>query len=150
MQYLAQMAVKTSSLGRGDFPVGRNVRELRKRAKLTQEDLAEMAGLSRATIAGIELGRWSSVEYSTIAALARALKVNEGHLMAMDPPDNALLQAFLKSPWSASLRPSQQELEWLNTIPPNFFGSDVAIDHEAYAELLLLRRHTWSRRKPAQ
>ena len=50
-----------------------NVRELREQAFLTQEELAQLAGVHRLTILKAEQGRRPS--FRTIRKLAKALKV---------------------------------------------------------------------------
>lgn len=55
---------------------GRRVRELRDGASLSQEGLAEEAGLNRATIIEIEKGRAANPRPSTRRKLARALEVD--------------------------------------------------------------------------
>lgn len=53
---------------------GRRVRELRERAGLSQENLADQAGLHRTYIGGIERGE-RNVGLLNLCRLARALKV---------------------------------------------------------------------------
>jgi transcriptional regulator with XRE-family HTH domain len=54
--------------------------EERKRSRLTQHELAKVSGVSRPTIAAVELG-YRGARTSTIAKLARALKVKPGDLI---------------------------------------------------------------------
>jgi putative transcriptional regulator len=54
-----------------------NVRELRKRADVTQEELAVMVGVSRQTIISIERGRY-------VPSLALALKIARYFECSMD------------------------------------------------------------------
>lgn len=54
--------------------LARNLRALRKRARLTQQQLADLAGLDRATISQIENGR-ESPRTSTVVGLAQVLGV---------------------------------------------------------------------------
>lgn len=51
------------------------IRDLRIKAKLSQEELAEKSGLSRTTISNIESGKTESMSTKTIAAIAEALDV---------------------------------------------------------------------------
>ena len=60
---------------------GKNVRALRKRQKLTQEQLAERAGLHRNYISQVERGR-QSVTLTVIDRLARALGVKPAKLLS--------------------------------------------------------------------
>jgi DNA-binding XRE family transcriptional regulator len=62
------------------------LRYVRERAALTQAELAEMAGVSRATVIAIEAGTTDPVP-RTIRALARALKVQPSDLMEPEPRD---------------------------------------------------------------
>jgi transcriptional regulator with XRE-family HTH domain len=50
------------------------LKEHRERRKLTQEELAKLSGVSRPTIAALELG-YRQAYSSTTAKLAKALKV---------------------------------------------------------------------------
>lgn len=51
-----------------------NVKSLREEKKLSQEELAKMAGISRTTLSKIESGEDVSVTSNTLLALAKALK----------------------------------------------------------------------------
>jgi len=59
---------------------GKRVRELRKKRKLSQERLAEEAGLDRSFMSGIERGVENPTLY-TIQAIADGLGVSVGQLM---------------------------------------------------------------------
>lgn len=58
---------------------GKNVRRLRVERDLTQEALAEGAGISQVQIARIESGKINT-SISTVVAIASALGVGEGEL----------------------------------------------------------------------
>jgi len=58
---------------------GARVRELRKQAKLSQEELADEAELDRSYIGGVERGQ-RNVSLVNIHKIARALKVKPGAL----------------------------------------------------------------------
>ena len=58
--------------------MGEKIRELRKKAKLSQDELAEMSGVSRVTINNIETGRIGAVMTTTLQAIAEALGVPVG------------------------------------------------------------------------
>lgn len=58
---------------------GRNVRKIRLEKDLTQEELAEGAGISQVQIARIESGKINT-SISTVVAIAKALGVGEGEL----------------------------------------------------------------------
>lgn len=53
-----------------------NLKEYRKRRRLSQEELAEMAGVSRYTIIRIESGEPVEIRVATLEALAKALNVS--------------------------------------------------------------------------
>ena len=57
------------------------VRELREAKGWTQETLAERAGVRRATVNAIEMGRTKGVDFATLEALAKALGVDAGYLI---------------------------------------------------------------------
>jgi transcriptional regulator with XRE-family HTH domain len=56
--------------------IGRNLKELRERARLTQRELADRAKVSLSIIFQIEQGARTDPRISTIAALADALGVD--------------------------------------------------------------------------
>jgi transcriptional regulator with XRE-family HTH domain len=53
--------------------IGSTIRDARKQRKLTQQQLGELLGMSRATISGIETGRIAEVGIRKMAALCRML-----------------------------------------------------------------------------
>lgn len=53
--------------------MGSKLKEAREAAKMTQEELAEKSGVSRATISGLENGNERPTMSTTLLALARAL-----------------------------------------------------------------------------
>jgi transcriptional regulator with XRE-family HTH domain len=61
---------------------GETLRQLRLRARLTQESLAERAGLSVRTISGLENGRIDQPRDSSVRCLAEALQLDEGERRA--------------------------------------------------------------------
>ena len=54
------------------------------RADMTQAELAEKAGVSRATINRIEQGHAESVTFETVNRIAKALKVDADVLVTFD------------------------------------------------------------------
>ena len=60
--------------------LGQNLRACRKRAGLTQEKLAEIAGLSVVFISLLENG-WRAASLDTLVVIARALRVDLGDLV---------------------------------------------------------------------
>ena len=61
--------------------LGKRVRELRTGLKLSQEELAERAGLHWTHISGIERGQWN-IGLRTISKVARGLDVSLSDLFA--------------------------------------------------------------------
>lgn len=59
---------------------GEAVRRRRQGLKLTQEDLAELSGLHRTYVGGIERGE-RNVSLLNLLVLARALRVSPGDLL---------------------------------------------------------------------
>lgn len=84
---------------------GQRVREMRERAGLTQVDLAEIIGVKRSTIAGIETGG-DSAGLKTAIALADYFKVPMDWLLSRKPPTGGpLVGDFVDDP---------DELAWLS------------------------------------
>lgn len=60
--------------------LGKNVKQLRKEAELSQEELGEITGLDRTYISGVERGvRNPSLQ--TLEKLAKALKISVSDMM---------------------------------------------------------------------
>jgi transcriptional regulator with XRE-family HTH domain len=62
-------------------PIGRRVRSLRTAAGLTQQALADKAGLNRLSVHYLESGKHRSVQIGTLRALAKTLKVTAADLL---------------------------------------------------------------------
>ncbi len=60
--------------------LGRQLRELRQQAKLSQEELADLAGLHRTYLGGIERGE-RNVGVLNLIQIARALRVPVAELL---------------------------------------------------------------------
>lgn len=65
-----------------DLPNGRRIKEARIRAGLTQQTLAERAGLALRTLTRIENGE--DIKLSTLSAIARVLGVPRAELLDGD------------------------------------------------------------------
>lgn len=50
-----------------------NIREYRKNKKMSQQELSEMSGVSRATISGLETGKITVTTTATLKKIANAL-----------------------------------------------------------------------------
>jgi transcriptional regulator with XRE-family HTH domain len=64
--------------------LGDNVRVLRRRNFMTQEQLAKAAGISHRTLVNIETKRVTEPHFSTILKLAEALGVEPSQLVAQE------------------------------------------------------------------
>ncbi len=58
-----------------EFEIARQIIKLRKDAKLTQKQLAEMAGTSQPTIARLESGEYKNVSLSFLRRIGEVLGV---------------------------------------------------------------------------
>jgi transcriptional regulator with XRE-family HTH domain len=62
-------------------PLKENLREMRRRAALTQGELADKAGVGITTIVRIETGEITEPRVSTLRKLAQALDVSPAELL---------------------------------------------------------------------
>lgn len=67
-----------------DFPIGENLRQLRRKTGLSLERLAERSGVSRAMLSQIELGK-STPTITTVWKVATALEVPFSALLSAGP-----------------------------------------------------------------
>lgn len=65
------------------MPKLQNLRAIRERAALSQDELAERAGIARHNVSRLENGQ--AAQYKTLRKLAAALDVTPGELIG-DPP----------------------------------------------------------------
>jgi transcriptional regulator with XRE-family HTH domain len=63
--------------------IGRNMRKLRKRLGISQEELAALSGLHRTYIGGIERGE-RNITVKTLQIIANALKVSPEVLLSKE------------------------------------------------------------------
>jgi transcriptional regulator with XRE-family HTH domain len=63
--------------------LGQNVKQRRRELSLTQEDLAEAAGVTQAFISSLERGA-TSISVDTLASLAESLKVAPSILLGQE------------------------------------------------------------------
>jgi transcriptional regulator with XRE-family HTH domain len=63
--------------------LGRRIAAARELADLTQQGLAQKAGLTQATIGRIEKGRKPGVRVETLVAIAQALRVSADSLLGL-------------------------------------------------------------------
>lgn len=127
---------------------GRTVRALREAAGLTQQALAHNAGLSRATVAALEHGRYRGTDSKTLEKLAQALGVTPAFLLeggsggsaasAHETPE-LFVQSFEASRWPRAIGATKDELDWLRSLS---FAVWRGIDPspQGTAELIAWRR----------
>jgi transcriptional regulator with XRE-family HTH domain len=53
--------------------MGEKIKKRREELKMSQDELAEKAGISRQTVSAIETGKYENVMIGTLKAIARAL-----------------------------------------------------------------------------
>lgn len=129
--------------------LARRVRRLRKESELSQEQLGDRVGVSRAYIGNIERGE-ASLSFPVLHRLARALNVTIGELTDPDEPPTRLTQEdaaeyFLKVVASQQLRDIRvigfvpaDTLRWTAT---DVIGSVKIAEHKlrnAHGELFAL------------
>jgi transcriptional regulator with XRE-family HTH domain len=91
--------------------VGRRLRRVRTEAGLTQQDLADAVGLSRASIANMEAGRQPFPAHM-LFALARALDVTVENLL----PDTSVLDDSDAVPEDAIEGLDEPEKNWVRKV----------------------------------
>jgi len=126
--------------------LGANVRRLREsmEPKMSQEQLALVCGLSRQTIAAVELGKYKSSDQLTVESLAKGLGVSaedlrRPHLGVVSK--SAVVRTLMRSKWAPVLKVRPGEKSWLALLPRILFsGSKPDPDH--VAKLLMWYRET--------
>jgi DNA-binding XRE family transcriptional regulator len=68
--------------------MGNAIRERREEMKMTQEELAQKAGVSRQTISSLETGKNENVLMSTLTAIAMALDTTVGKIFYPECPND--------------------------------------------------------------
>lgn len=66
-------------------PLSLRVKELREAKGMTQAELAERAGIRRATLSAIENGQTTGIDFDVLERLARALDVEHAGFLIVDP-----------------------------------------------------------------
>ena len=74
--------------------LGRRIAAMRELRDMTQQELANRAGLTQAAIARIEKARKPRVQLATVVAIAEVLGVSVDYLIGKDP-ESALLPAAM-------------------------------------------------------
>ena len=68
--------------------MGYKIRERREELRMTQEELAQKAGVSRQTISSLETGKYENVLVSTLSAIALALDTTVDKIFYPECPNN--------------------------------------------------------------
>lgn len=118
---------------------GQRIKELRENAGLSQHALAKLSGVSRATIAALELGRYQGAMARTLEKLAATLDISFNQLHDNDATMHQALDKFQRSPWFGAVQVSSHEQSWLARTPKHLWD-DLAVSNQAFAELLAWRR----------
>lgn len=130
--------------------IGEHIRRLRKARGWSQTELGAHAGISRATIAQIELGRYRSVDLDTVVALAKALGVSPSILIDGATAEEGSLQKaveeFKNSYWAKAMSPTEEELQWLANLPVAVWVG-VEPGAETVADILAWRRKNLTQRR---
>lgn len=64
--------------------MGNMIKEIRKRKKISQEELAEKSGVSRTIISGLESGRQEVTTTATLKKIADALEYSVKEIFFID------------------------------------------------------------------
>lgn len=88
---------------------GRRLANIRRSRLWTQARLAEEAGVSQATVSGIESGKVSQPHFSTIKKLARVLGVSPEEIIS-DPRERRANPGSLSLEWALSVREEALDL----------------------------------------
>jgi transcriptional regulator with XRE-family HTH domain len=119
---------------------------------MTQERLAQAAGLSRAAVADVELGRYKSTDGSTVERLAQALEVSVAELQTPHLESRSMdqiIDQFVQSDWYRAVKPDPSEMKWLHSLPRAFW-TGIDPQPEAIATAIKLRRDFGGGRRGAK
>ena len=94
---------------------GRLVAANRKRVGLTQDGLADAAGVSRDTVARIESGALGA-SFETVGKLAAALKVDFAELFTAELPQGGLRRGPLSDLIARLALLSDREIAWVSKV----------------------------------
>lgn len=116
------MGPKRQQIPTGIF--GENLHRARMRVGLSQEELAEKSGISRATIWRLETGkgRGQGPTAPTVEALSGAMGISSSELWSQATVTVPLLEpaiaSFVRSPWASVLEPAltERDLEGLRAL----------------------------------
>lgn len=118
--------------------IGRNLRRMRHRRDLTQDMLAERAGVSKGTVIGVEQAR-ANPSIATLSRLADALGIGVASLIEADDTPRIRIKRRSETPTLWSGDSGSQALFLMGTDPPDvvelwdwrLLGGD-AFDGEAH------------------
>lgn len=134
--------------GRGEF--GERLRELRLRAKLTQQQLSEKSGVQQASLARLESGTVPSPRLPTARKLAAALGVPLTELFSASVGAESIEKAireYQSLPEAAAQRATEEELDWLRRLPAMVWLDEPAAGHAIYHLIQYRRVQAATRRK---
>lgn len=98
------------------------LKDARKRAGLSQQELARVSGVARITISGIEIGKHPSIRTTTAEKLAKSLGMSPGELLRLGQSPatelqigkvDSLLEAYHALKRGTVMVPSPAEDRWL-------------------------------------
>lgn len=126
---------------------GRRLRDARKAAGLTQQELADKAGLARMTVVRIENGHQEGANLATLRTLADALGVRLMDLADLEEsPVAPILSEYEASPYAQIDKPTPEELEWLKSLPSIVWGEIAPTPASIQGMIQLRRKFPGSRR----
>ncbi len=76
--------------------VGENIREIRKKKRMTLEQVAKLTGMSRSTINKYETGAISNIPSDKIEAISNALNCSPAEIMGWDKKPSQSKEEELK------------------------------------------------------
>ncbi len=102
---------------------GERLRDARKKAHLTQQQLADKAGVVRMTIVRLEKGKQPGVNIATLRKIAAALGVRLLDLADIEEsPIEPIVKEYLNSPYAQIDKPTDPEIEWISSQSQVFWG----------------------------
>lgn len=121
--------------------VGQRIFEARDSSGLTQEELAERAGVSRETIAKLESGERKRAALSTLEAIAPILHVSVDFLRGEvhESPIEPQIQEYLRHEYAGIDKPTEEEIAWFRG-KDSLFWRGLPADPESLHKLILLHR----------
>lgn len=105
--------------------VGTNIKEIRKKKKLTQEELSEKCGLQTSYLAGVERGD-RNITLQTLEKITSGLEINPKELFELESPINKLTlekEQLVQLFTSHMLGRSEKEIRLLIKIAKDIFDT---------------------------